>query len=93
MRIVTCVQLGIVAFVIGCWLSNFCAFVDMDFEAPYNAEIIHGVGLVFGPGRALGSPWYGLRGRTIGFEPRQVHRGNCQECVNFEYVRKKMLTK
>jgi hypothetical protein len=40
------IYLGAVLFIIVCWVWNFVTLVNLDFEAPYKAEIVHGVGLV-----------------------------------------------
>lgn len=35
-----------VIFCLAAWVTNLCKFIDCDFEAPYKAEAIHGIGVV-----------------------------------------------
>jgi hypothetical protein len=45
-KVTALVYLGVILFVITCWVWNLVTLVNLDFEAPYKAEIVHGVGLV-----------------------------------------------
>jgi len=43
------IMLCIYAFLIGAWVVNIYKFATLDFETPYKAEILRGVGIPVAP--------------------------------------------
>jgi hypothetical protein len=44
-----CLLFPFLVFIFIGWILNFVAFCKCDFEAPYKAEIIRGIGIVVAP--------------------------------------------
>lgn len=42
-------QIAVIGTLLAGWVFNLIALIDCDFEAPYKAEIIRGVGVVAAP--------------------------------------------
>lgn len=44
-------------FIAGCWVINLIKFTECDFDSPYREEIIHGIGVITGPGSVI-TVWF-----------------------------------
>ena len=63
MKVIICLVLA--GFIVTSWARNLTTFVDLDFKAPYKAEILHGLGVAPIPIISLYTGWVDIEDKKL----------------------------